>query len=53
VYLGKGDGTFNTPQHYDAYDGNLSIALGDLNGDGIADLVAFGSKVLAETCTSH
>ena len=38
VVLGKGDGTFQTPVNYAAEGMIASMAAGDFNGDGIADL---------------
>jgi hypothetical protein len=38
VYLGNGDGTFQTQATYVTGSNPASIAVGDFNGDGIADL---------------
>ncbi len=39
ILLGKGDGTFQAPAYYGVYgDSFRSVAVGDFNGDGIADL---------------
>ena len=46
ILLGRENGTFAAPVNYAVTQG-LSIALGDFNGDGRADLVAGGSKNLA------
>lgn len=44
VRLGQGDGTFGAATSYLAEsDGSASVALGDLNGDGILDLVTAGA----------
>jgi len=41
ILLGKGDGTFQPPQHY-ALGSAVFVAVGDFNGDGIPDLAALG-----------
>jgi hypothetical protein len=38
VLLGNGDDTFQAPQTYTAGTGPWSVAVGDFNGDGVADL---------------
>ena len=38
VLLGKGDGTFQTQKTYAVGNGPNSVAVGDFNGDGKADL---------------
>jgi hypothetical protein len=38
VLLGNGDGTFQAAVHYAADSGPVSVAVADLNGDGIPDL---------------
>jgi hypothetical protein len=46
IFLGKGDGTFKDQQKYEAGPRPGSVAVGDFNNDGIADLVTAntGSK---------
>ncbi len=45
VRLGAGDGTFGSATSYLANDtGTSDVNLGDLNGDGILDLIAAGSN---------
>ena len=39
ILLGNGDGTFQAQQTYSTLSGPWGIAVGDLNGDGIPDLV--------------
>ena len=52
VALGNGDGTFQTPAFYPALWPATSsgaaamVAIGDVNGDGIADIVTAGGTIL-------
>lgn len=41
VYLGNGDGTFATPSKV-SLPGNYNVAIGDVNGDRIPDLISDG-----------
>lgn len=44
IALGNGDGTFDAPQGYPAsVEGTSSVAIGDINGDEIPDVVAASS----------
>ena len=40
VLFNNGDGTFQSPVAYDTGGSPASVAIGDLNGDGISDIVA-------------
>ena len=44
VLLGQGDGTFGTAQSVAVGSGPVSVAVGDLNGDGPPDLVTANSR---------
>src|SRR5262249_16468317 len=48
VFLGNGDGTFQTPVHY-AVNDPLGVAVADLNGDGKLDVVVTDFNSLATT----
>ena len=43
VLLGRGDGTFEPQRRFDATAAPFDLAAGDLNGDGVPDLVAIDS----------
>ena len=38
IFLGQGDGTFRKSATINSPDSNISMAFGDLNGDGVVDL---------------
>jgi sugar lactone lactonase YvrE len=44
IFLGKGDGTFQTGVSYNLNDYGYGVAVGDFNGDGKLDLVAAGNR---------
>lgn len=46
ILLGKGDGTFPTKIEQSAGGGINSVAVGDVTGDGIPDLIADGTRLL-------
>lgn len=49
IFLGKGDGTFESPLNYAAGNGPTSVAVADFNGDGKLDLaVADGVSATVE-----
>ncbi len=55
VLLGNGDGTFHAPvSHYSGGGRAVSIAVGDLNGDGDVDLAVANECVIfdGDTCNS-
>lgn len=55
VYLNQKDGTFGAAQTFDLSQsyGNIgSIAMGDVNGDGIPDVVTLATNVTSPTSTS-
>jgi hypothetical protein len=48
ILLGNGDGTFRSPVTFPAADSQVSVALGDFNGDGLVDVAApnFNSRTV-------
>ena len=48
VLLGNGDGTFQAKVSYAGGDGARSVTSGDLNGDGVLDLISASSKVMIQ-----
>ncbi len=44
IFLGNGDGTFQTPASYAAVPSPSCVAVGDFNGDGKADLAIADSR---------
>ena len=45
VLFGKGDGTFTSTTSFEAGYGTQGVALGDLNGDGVVDMVVANAGV--------
>lgn len=52
VLLGNGDGTFQTASNFAAGNRPVGVALGDLNGDGILDVVASNSGLGGNTVST-
>jgi Big-like domain-containing protein/VCBS repeat protein len=51
VFLGRGDGTFQSPLMFDpGGDFSLSLAIGDMNGDGKPDLVVANATCYGVDC---
>jgi len=44
IFLNRGDGSFGARQDFQTGDGPLSVAIGDLNGDGHPDLATADSE---------
>jgi hypothetical protein len=49
VLLGNGDGTFQPQRRFDATSAPFGAAVGDVNGDGIPDIVAIDSQVSGDS----
>jgi hypothetical protein len=49
VLLGRGDGTFEPQRRFDATSAPFGLAVGDLNGDGVPDLVAIDSHAAEDS----
>jgi len=47
VLLGKGDGTLQPPQHFLVGNGPRDVAVQDVNGDDIPDLIALPERGIA------
>jgi hypothetical protein len=45
IFLGKGDGTFQSPAHYATAPNPLAVTVGDFNHDGKLDLAVAGAGV--------
>jgi hypothetical protein len=45
VLLGNGDGTFGAPTTYQTGNSSNSLAIGDFNGDGVADITLAGDWI--------
>ena len=52
VFLGNGDGTFSVSQTYSAGSNPTAIAVGDVNGDGIPDIVVGNSDYQGTAASS-
>ncbi len=47
IFLGHGDGTFDSPVQVPAGDSVSDLALSDLNGDGRLDIITLGSSTIS------
>lgn len=53
VLLGNGDGSFQAKRDFSVGDHPREVAIADVNGDGMPDLIVTGQTYYSETSTTH